>query len=230
MLVRRIVHGKPFETIQFHRKQLMTQVVDWIGAFDSDRDDSFRHELIGLLAKDLKQNLKSVPTVDSEWTKLLKKWLKTSGGMDRRVYRILAVDGFRGLTPKDLKLYLPNVLSPLRREYESHVCGVRKLYDHFDTYSLSGTDSACIVFMALIDFYALRMQNDLMLDDQVRFRVQRAKSWAQLTLEQDVDYFRDVKNVDERLLKELGEIYAKEFQDAELVKTLGRELLTHLKC
>ena len=239
--MRQVVAGRPFETIHFHRRKLIKQLADWIGFFDNENDSwdenvCYRHELISLLATASKQNLKDIPLDNAEWTKLLNKWIKvnSSGAVisNRKIYHILAVDGFRGFKPKCLKLYLPEVLLPLRKEYKSHVFAVRKMYDFFDKNesisSLTGTDSACIIFIALLEWYAFQMKNDLMLDDQILFQVYQFKSWAEGFLQQHGEYYRDVKNVDEDLLKQFGKIYAKEFKDDESWKVVGRELLMNL--
>ena len=245
-LVRQIVGGRPFETIKFHRRKLIKELADWMGIFDDDdsiRDENalFRHKLISLLATVFKQNVKDIPLDNAEWTKLLNRWLRanTSGAVisSREIYKILAVDGFRGFRPKDLKFYLPEILLPLRKEYELHVRGIRNMYSFFDKNekisSLTGTDSACVIFIAVLDWYSLRFQNGLMLDDQISFQVQRAKSRAEGYLQQHGDYFRDIKNVDEDLLKKLGNIYAEQFQGGVMIsyksmEIVGRELLTNL--
>lgn len=241
-LVRRVVSGRPFETLRFHRRQLIKQLADWIGVFDEDDDSSsgkdengrYRHELMTLLAATSKKYFVDVPADNSEWTKLLNKWLKanTSGAVlsNRAVYRILAVDGFRGFRPKHLTSYLPEVLLPLREEYKFHVRGVRNMYDFLDknekVSSLTGTDSACVIFLALLHWYERRMADDLMKDDQITFQVKRAKSWAEGYLQQNGEYYHDVKNVDENLLETFGEIYGEEFKnDDESWKVIGCELL-----
>lgn len=239
-LVRRVVSGRPFETLRFHRRQLIKQLADWIGFFDDDfsstKDENgrYRHELMTLLAATSKKYFIDVPADNSEWTKLLNKWLKanTSGAVlsNRVVYRILAVDGFRGFKPKHLTSYLPEVLLPLREEYKSHVRGVRNMYDFFDknekVSSLTGTDSACVIFLALLHWYERRMEKDLMKDDQITFQVKQAKLWAEGHLQQNGEYYHDVKNVDENLLEMFGEIYGEEFKnDDESWKVIGCELL-----
>lgn len=236
-----MVSGRPFETLRFHRRQLIKQLADWIGFFDEDEDSStkdengrYRHELVTLLAATSKKYFVDVPADNSEWTKLLNKWLKanTSGAVlsNRNVYRILAVDGFRGFKPKHLTSYLPEVLLPLREEYKSHVRGVRSMYEFFDenekVSSLTGTDSACVIFLALLHWYGRRMGDDLMKDDQITFQVKQAKLWAEGYLQQNGEYYHDVKNVDENLLETFGKIYGDEFKnDDESWKVIGCELL-----
>lgn len=244
-LVRRVVSGRPFETLRFHRRELIKQIADWIGVFDDDDDFSsskdensrYRHELLSLLATASKKYFIDVPSDNSEWTKLLNKWLKanTSGAVlsNRAIYKILAVDGYRGFKPKHLTLYLPEVLLPLREEYKSHVRGIRNMYEFFDknekVSSLTGTDSACVVFLALLHWYENKMQDDLMKDDQIAFNVKRAKSWAEGYLQQHGEYYQDVKNVDENMLEMFGKIYGKEFKNnEESWKVIGRELLPKL--
>lgn len=241
-----MVLGRPFETLRFHRRQLIKQIADWIGFFDEDDEDfsaskdengRYRHELVSLLATASKKQFIDVPSDSSEWTKLLNKWLKanTSGAVlsKRAMYRILAVDGFRGFKPKHLALYLPEVLLPLREEYKSHVRGVRNMYEFFDenekVSSLTGTDSACVIFLALLHWYQRQMEDDLMKDDQIVFQVKQAKSWAEGYLQQNGEYYQDVKNVDENLLEKFGKIYGEEFKkNDESWKVIGRELLPNL--
>lgn len=236
-----MIAGHPFETLKFHRRQLIKELADWIGFYENENESgdenfTFRNKLICLLATASKQNVKDVPLDNSEWTKLLNKWIKenSSGAVvsGREIYKILAVDGFRGVKPKCLKNYLPDILLPLRNEYKSHVNAIRKMYEFFDknekVSSLTGTDSACVVFLALLEWYSFRMKDNLMQDDQIKFQVHQAKSTAEGFLQQHGEYFRDIKNVDEEFLKELGEIYAEEFKDCEYWKVVGRELLTYL--
>lgn len=239
-LVRQVVKGRPSENLQFHRKKLIKQIIDWIGGnekikIDDDDNDNIRHELITLLATTCKQNVKDIPLEDSEWTKLLNQWIKanTSGAVlsNREIYKILAVDGFRGFKPKDLKSYLSDFLLPLRKEYKLHYQGIRKMYDFFNKNesisSLTGTDSACVVFLALLEWYINKMKDNFLLDDQIMFRVQQTKLWAEGFLQQHVEYYKDIKNVDERFLQELGKIYAEQFKDESWV-IVGRDLLSSI--
>lgn len=243
-LVRQVVLGRPYESLRFHRRQLVKQLADWVGFFDEDdftssKDENvhYRHELMNLLVTASKKYFIDVPSDQSEWTKLLNKWLKanTSGAvlLNRSIYRILAVDGFKGFKPKHLTLYLPEILLPLREEYKSHVRGIRNMYTFFDknekVSSLTGTDSACVIFLALLRWYENQMENDLMKDDQIIFQVKQAKSWAEGHLQQHREYYHDVRNVNENLLDMFGKIYGEEFKNSDKSwKVIGHELLPKL--
>lgn len=228
-----MIRGKPFETLEYHRRQLVRELGEKMGVPSEEGNDRFRNRLLGLLSSVSKQN--STPADNSDWVKLLNKWIKanSSGAVlsNREIYEILAVDGFRGFKPKHLKLHLPEVLSPPRKERESHRRGVRSMYDFFrerkGVSGLTGTDSACVVFLALIRWYSSRMRDDLMLDDQIEYGVGRAKIWAEGFLQQHADYYPDVKNVDEELLEEFGGVYERQFRD-ESWREVGRELLAGL--
>lgn len=233
-LVYHVLEGRPTDTLDFHRHKLIEELTHWIQPSEivvNSNDSSYRDQLMTLLSSTCKQKVKDVPLDESEWLKLLNQWIRNSSSEEiiftREIYQILAVDGFSGFRPKDLKNYLASVLVPLRPEFKMHAKGVRAMYEFFDQHSniesLSGTDSACAIFLALLVLYENLLQK-LLMDDQVRFQLQQAKSWAEGFLHKHSDYYHDVKHVNDMLLKTLGDVYAGQFTDDEKMKHVGREL------
>lgn len=234
-LVLRVIRGRPSDTIQFHRRQLAEQVVEWITKDVPDIfNTSYRDQLMTLLASAFKQPVKDMPLDESEWLKYLNQWIRINSYDDvvysRDIYKILAVDGFRGFRPKDLKHYLVGILLPIRVEYRMHAQGVRAMYEFFDENlsieSLTGTDSACVIFLALLQFYVSNLE---VLDDQISFRMQEAKSWAEGFLHKHSDYYQDIKNVNEDVINTLDDLYTQQFLDTRDWKTVGEELLKSLQ-
>lgn len=237
-LIYHVLNGRPTDTLDYHRHKLIDELIQWIQPSQNildTYDSSYRDQLMTLLSSASKQNVKDIPLDESEWLKLLNQWIRKSSNEDiifnRDIFQILAVDGFLGFRPKDLKQYLTNILIPLRSEFKMHAKGVRAMYEFFDQNSniesLSGTDSACSIFLALLDLYA-NLLKKLLLDDQVRFQVQQSKSWAEGFLHKHSDYYHDVKHVDEILLKSLANVYSEQFTDKKKMKHIGRELLKNL--
>lgn len=229
-----VLNGQSSDTLDFHRHKLIEELTHWIQPSRNVvhvYDSSYRDQLMSLLSSTSKHHVKDVPQDESEWIKLMNQWIRNTSNeeiiFNREVYQILAVDGFYGFRPKDLKHYLSGVLLPLRSEFKMHAKGVRAMYEFFDQTatiaSLSGTDTACAIFLALLELYA-NLLKKLLMDDQIRFQVQQAKSWAEGFLHKHSDYYRDVKYVNETLLKTLIKVYAKQFTDEEKMKLVGREM------
>lgn len=234
-LVQRVVRGRTTDTIQFHRRRLAEQVVEWMTKDVLDTFNApYRDRLMTLLASAFKQTVKDMPLDESEWLKLLNQWIRINSYDDvvygRDIYKILAVDGFRGFRPKDLKHYLAGVLLPVRVEYRMHARGVRAMYEFFDENlnieSLTGTDSACVIVLALLEFYVSNLE---VLDDQISFRVRETRSWVEGFLHKHSDYYQDIKNVNEDVIKKLGDVYTEQFLDTKDWKTVGGELLKNLQ-
>lgn len=234
-VVLRVVNGRPSDTIQFHRHQLAEELLGWITKDVPDTfNATYRDQLLTILASAFKQTIKDIPIDESEWIKLLNQWIRINSLNDvistRDIYRVLAVDGFRGFRPKDLKRYLSSILIPIRTEYRMHDKGVRAMYEFFDKdltiESLTGTDSACVIFLALLEFYVSNLK---LLDDQICYQVQQAKSWAEGYLHKQSDYYHDVKNVTENLIKTLGNVYSQQFTYPEDWKTVAKELLKNME-
>lgn len=168
-----MVKGRPSDTLQYHRRQLLNLVHGWV--LPSEKapdpyDPKYRDRLLKLLvANSYKHRSREIPAEGSEWIKLVNEWVKGNSADDtvfeRKIFYILAVDGFTGIGAKDLKFYLQNVLIPLSDEYKMHARGVRAMYNYFQgnmlIESLTGTDSACIVFLALLTLYMTHLQSEL---------------------------------------------------------------------
>lgn len=234
-LVFQITHGHPTDTIQFHRRLLAEKLVECITEDVPDTfNTTYRNQLMTVLATAFKQTIKDIPLDESEWLKLLNQWIRTNSSEDvvfnREIYKILAVDGFRGFRPKDLKHYLADILLPIRAEYRIHAQSVRAMYeffnDHLNIQSLTGTDSACVIFLALLHFYVSKLE---LSDDQICFQIQQAKSWAEGFLHKHSSYYHDIKKVNEDVIRTLGNVYSELFTDGEDWKTIGRELLKNLQ-
>lgn len=234
-LVLRMIHGRPSNTIQFHRRQMAEQLIEWITEDIPDTfNTKYRDQLMTLLASAFKQTIKDMPIDESEWLKLMNQWIRINSLNDvifnREIYQILAVDGFRGFRPKDLKYYLTSILLPIRVEYEMHAQGVRAMYDFFNENvnieSLTGTDSACVILLALLDFYT---SNLVILDDQICLKIQQAKFWAEGFLHKHSEYYHDINNVNEDVIKMLGNIYCQHFTDKKDWKTVGKEIIYNLQ-
>lgn len=234
-LILQVVNGRPSDTIQFHRRQLAEELVGWITEDVPDTfNATYRNQLMTVLASTFKHTMKDIPVDESEWMKLLNQWIRNNSSDDvvftREIYQILAVDGFRGFRPKDLKQYLATILIPIRAEYRMHSQGVRAMYEFFDEdlniESLTGTDSACVIFLALLNFYVSNLE---LLDDQICYQVQQAKSWAEGFLHKHSEYYHDIKNVNENVIKTLGNVYSQQFTDARDWKTVGEELLKNFQ-
>lgn len=234
-LVNRILHGRNSDTVQFHREELANELVGWIFEYIPDTYNSvYREQLINLLAIVSKQNLKDAQLHKTEWNRLLHEWLKKNCVNDiifsRDIYRILAVDGFHGLHAENLKRYLPGILGPIRHEYRLHASGVRAMYEFFDDdlniESITGTDSAYIVYLALLHFYSTRMQ---LSDDQVCYQIEQAISWTEGKLQKQSTYYPDLKCVNEDVIHTLANVYVQQFRNEQDWKVVGNELLRYMK-
>lgn len=235
-LVGMVLRGRISDSLQHHRMTLIRELADWIKPF-TDLPDSYdaryRNQLLSLFATVSKQTVKNIPFEYSEWLKLFNQWIRCNSEkeviFDRKIFEILAVDGFRGIGVKDLKQYLGGILLPVRVEYRTHIQGIRAMYEHFDENliieSLIGTDSACVIFLALLHLYINHLE---IFDDQVFIRVRRARLWAEGFLHNHRDYYRDLKQVNENVLTTLGNVYTQQFHNDEEWKKIGKELIKHL--
>lgn len=207
---------------------------------DIDYGQDYRDHLIRLLLTTTtttkKKRLRELPHDEAECLRLLSQWLRCNtlpNGKDvaqRHMYRILAVDGFDGLEAKDLKNYVSSIWNPTgcRLEYRLHGTAVRDMYDWIDASpevsSLTGTDSACVVFLALLELYGQHLSR-VMMDDEVAHQTQRARLGVEGFLHRNASYYKDVRKVNEVMLKTLGLVYSKRFEQWQKV---GSELLTAL--
>lgn len=232
-----LLFGRITDSLMQHRRKLIEQISSWILSSESTGiepiDYFFRDELLTLLLDETKHFSREIPQEESEWAKLISQWTRNNSTDDivysRNIYRILAVDGFLGIKPKDLKLYLPNILSPLRNMFIMHVNGVRAMYEFFETHveSLSGTDTAGVIFLALLDVYASQ-HPFLLLDDHVARKVQQTRAMVDGYLHRQSKYFCDLRKVTGITLQILAELYAKQFTREDHLKNVGKELIKRL--
>ncbi|GFS53161.1 uncharacterized protein TNCV_4516921 [Trichonephila clavipes] len=151
---------------------------------------------------------------------------------ERDIYRLLAVDGFDGFEAKHLKLYLPSILDQkfIRQEYRLHVKAVRAMYQWFESQpqvsSLTGTDSGCVVFLTLLQLY---MNNLEMMEDEITLQMHLAKRSEEGFFHRNANYYKDVRNVTEALLQELGNIYVQEWQDKDWTFVANEQLTRLIK-
>lgn len=236
---RRCLMGYKEESLHQHRWKVLCEVAEWLGLSESlhmHENESVLEELSTLLLKNLKRkNLKQMPREDLEWNRLLNQWLRQHSSEDvvgRQIYRLLAVDGFEGFEVKDLRSYLTCVLNTknVREEYSQHMNAVRSMYDWINLQpeisSLMGTDSACIVFLALLQLFERKL-NVLFSDDQVAMQTHQARRLAEGFLYRNASYYKDVRKVTEELLGKLGENYEMAWE-AKDWKRIGTELMTQL--
>lgn len=234
-LVYQLISGRPSDTLLHHRHQLLKTLTRWILPSEkspSTFDPTFRDQLITLLATESKQGLQEIPAEESDWNKHINQWLKTHSAddivFDRDIFRILAVDGFGGIRPKDFKIYLVKILMPLRKLYRMHARGVRAMYAFFDqngsVESLTGTDSAYVVLWALLILYVEHLPEEL-LDEHVSLRVKSLRCLVEGHLHKHSDYYHDIKKVNEAMLSTLAGLYKGQFVKRTHWKRVGRDML-----
>lgn len=236
-LTLQLLAGRPADSLLHHRRQLLQEVTQWILPSEKTSPDpydpAFRDELIALLATESKQGVHEVPAEESEWTKLLNQWIKNNSADDivfgRDIFRILAVDGFSGIRPKDFKVYLGKVLVPLRKVYRMHAKGVRAMYAFFDrndrVESLTGTVAAHVVFLALLNLYAGRLVRELQ-DEHVTLRVHGIRKVVEGYLHKHSDYYRDIRHVEEdNVPATLAGLYTEQFTERAEWESVGRDML-----
>lgn len=194
------------------RWHVLRRVSEWLqipDMLDLYLDEIQRNQLVSLLYKGTKHT-KQLPQDDAEWSRLLTFWIRQNRVEDRLIYHILAVDGFDGFEPKDLKYYLPAVIDPgcIRWEYRQHGIAVRSMYQwfesHSDVSSLTGSDSGCVVFLALLQLYVEEIPP---VDEQIAMQAHRAQAWAEGYLYRNASNHQDVRKVTPDLLRELGRVY-----------------------
>ncbi|GFQ83349.1 uncharacterized protein TNCT_423371 [Trichonephila clavata] len=223
------------ETIEQHRWKVLQQVAEWLHiphALSTHQDDCVKDQVLQLLSKGIKRkHFKKIPQDESEWTHLLNVWLRRNtmnqDVKERDIYRWLAVDGFDGFEAKHLKLYLLAILDQkcIRQEYRLHIKAVRAMYRWFESQpqvsSLTGTDSGCVVFLTLLQLYVNKLE---MMEDEITLQVHLAKRSAEGFLHRNANYYKDVRNVTEALLQELGNIYVQEWQGKDWTSVANEQL------
>ncbi|KAG8175208.1 hypothetical protein JTE90_022631 [Oedothorax gibbosus] len=222
-------------TLREGRFYVLGQVAEMLmipNVWDMQDNIQQRDELATILLKDVKcKQPKLLPNDRQEWNRFLLSWIRRGPiTKDRLMYHLLAVDGFDGVEHKCLKNYLINVVDPdcLRQMYRLHMTAVRHMYEWFDNQpqisSLTGVDSACVVFLALLQLY----RDCLCLQDEViAMQAHQAKLWAERFLHRDSSYYQDVRKITLNLLQELGQVYKSAWRDRDW-KLVAMEQLTNL--
>lgn len=240
LVARKLATSTENPTWAHCQRQVLSDVARWLDmprVLDDYHDDSVRERLVQLLLTSAKKKRhRDLPRDEGECLRLLGQWLRhntLSNGKDvktRQVYRLLAVDGFDGLEAKDLKQYVSGIWNPSsrRQEYKIHAEAVRSMYDWIDVSqqvsSLTGTDSACIVFLALLKLYKRDLKHVLM-NDEIASQTNRAQLSVEGFLHRNANYYKDVRKVDDAMLDALGTAYANVFPEWQSV---GKELLVNL--
>lgn len=242
LLHKRVIHHCRCQTVHNARWKVLQDVAEWLQiseSFDLFYDEIERDRLITILSKDTKRkHVQLIPLDESDWTRLLKQWLNQNmiekDVKERTVYALLAVDGFHGFESQDLKFYLPNMIDVacVRRIYRSHSRAVRNMYywidNHPDLCSLTGTDSGCVIFLALLRLYAKEMKN-IMMDDKFVMQTNRIKLWAEGFLYRNAKYYDDVRKVTDQVLDDLGKVYVSYNKDWCQVAEENLKLLLNWK-
>ncbi|KAF8785777.1 hypothetical protein HNY73_011282 [Argiope bruennichi] len=120
----------------------------------------------------------------------------------RDVFIVLGVDGFEGLV--HLKPYLNASYSP--RIYSSlHFKAVQNMYHAIETMtisSLTGTDSACVVFLSL-----LKLFRGSICDNQILIIMDQFFNKVESFMHRHAQYYQDVRLVNDDVLNQLARIY-----------------------
>ncbi|GFW63903.1 uncharacterized protein TNCV_706091 [Trichonephila clavipes] len=87
--------------------------------------------------------------------------------------------------------------------------------------SLAETDSRCVVFLTLLQFYMNKLE---MMEDEITLQVHLAKRSAEGFLHRKANYYKDVRNITEALLQELGNIYVQERQGKDWIFVANEQL------
>lgn len=205
----RCLQGK--QTLHQHRWEVLEQVAQWLHIredLENVHNGQVLEELMSLFSQEGKR-MKQIPTDIRDWERLLKQWLNHHQVMNRDLFRLLAVDGFSG---EGLKKYLHDVLDSkkMRREYQLHARAVRDMYQAMDAHphvsSLVGTDSACVIFLALLKLFTETF-TEVMLDSDMAVHLQNIKRRSEMGLHRNANYYKDVHAVTDAVLDELGEVY-----------------------
>lgn len=131
------------------------------------------------------------------------------------LYILLGVDGFSGYGPNDMKNYIENLKFGSENR---HIETVRNMYSLDIVKSLSGTDAACLIFLALMAVYKKFIKDDSALliinsfeSDTKTYLSKNAKYYKNITqaLEQiyELENFYTA-NVDEEIIKQIANLKA----------------------
>lgn len=229
-----------YDTYESHCLDLLKTVRGWLKLSDVENHDDethwFKQKLVKLFVTTASRHyaIKETPRDLSEWTRLLLHWTKQNTCSDgdlikeREVYFLMAVDGFSGFKVKDLRKYLVNLFSTLRDPYKTHHRAVRRMYEWLDQSavcsSLTGTDSACVVFLALLKVYD---DNKLAGNDHsIKFHLNSVRQWTEGFLHQHAHYYKVIQSIDNLVLDELGRVYVEAFPEWNKI---GYELIATLE-
>ncbi|GFQ95463.1 hypothetical protein TNCT_171641 [Trichonephila clavata] len=100
---------------------------------------------------------------------------------------LLAVDGFCGYCPNDLKNYINNL--KYANDGDKHINAVREMYNLEILRNLSGTDASCIVFLALLTIYKKSIK-----DDQAILILENVISNVRNYLMKNAQFYGDIAN------------------------------------
>jgi hypothetical protein len=176
-------------------------------------------------------NLSTLPQISSEWKKQLSRYVRQNGDVvnTQHLYQLFAVDGFAGVN--HLKLYLNNIIDNLPSYQRRYVSAIRKMYQWMMTQNklsdLTGSDSAVVVFLALLKLFENRVN---IFDQMVKFILHRARLNADALLHKNANYYQDVRRIDENLLDELGRVFETEYDDLEELQFVAVNKLNNLSC
>lgn len=100
--------------------------------------------------------------------------------------KLLAVDGFSGYLPTDMKNYIQNL--QYGTGYDLHVDAVRKMYEITKVMCLSGTDAACVVFLAIVQVFSKYIT-----DDETKLLLLNISHDVKNYLTKNSQYYKDIE-------------------------------------
>ncbi|GBO33063.1 hypothetical protein AVEN_34102-1 [Araneus ventricosus] len=188
---RRFLKGRNHETRQHHHVAVLREVAELLNLpLPCERE----HRL---------QRLLGTTFYRSELGSLLDHWVRQhSIGPEKLIktrepFAILGVDGFDGID--DFKAYLHTDAA------DAHYLGVVDMYSYMDASPiacLTGTDSACVVFLALLKLFSTQI-----VDDHVKIVVERVRNRTENFMHRHAQYYRDICLVNEDVLNALIRVY-----------------------
>ncbi|GBO40673.1 hypothetical protein AVEN_133087-1 [Araneus ventricosus] len=187
---KRFMKGKNQETRQHHHITVLREVAEILNLPLPCEQEYQLQQLLGM-----KFCRSDLGTLIDNWVRKNmigpEKLIKT-----RELFTILGVDGFNGIG--DFKAYL-------NKDNNSHFNGVVNMYKFLDTSiisSLTGTDSACVVFLALLKLFSTKI-----VDDQARIVMEQIKNKIESFMHRHAQYYRDIHLVNDNILNALIRVY-----------------------
>lgn len=227
-LVRHLQAAKPTDSFVKVASNMIQEIKQWLHLPDQVIEtNDLQESLMNLMVRTASKHyaIKDMPTDPSEWSRLITHWLRQNTFNNiikgREIYYLLSVDGFMGFL--DLKKYVSNITGTLRQPYSTHNHAVRKMYEWIDVSPiacLTGTDSACVIFLALLKFYEKHL---VIYNHDVLTHLNQVRVWTEGLLHQHSNYYRIIKQVNDTLLDELGKVYVNQFSNEEDWKLIGKE-------